>query len=298
MKIHVLDLEFMGEQKAIAAFLVEHRGERVLIETGPHSTLPILEKRLAEHGLRLTDIGHVFLTHIHLDHAGAAWVFAQNGATIYVHPAGQRHLSDPSKLMASAKMIYGDDMERLWGDMNFIAPERLVCPENGQKISIGELDITAWHTPGHAIHHIAWQVENALFTGDVAGVKIGDGPVLPPCPPPDIQVEDWLKSIDLMRKLDVSSLFLTHFGEITDKTRHLDELENRLHAWANWMKLHFENQTPQAEIVPLFTRFFNDELAEKGVSPANLKKYEAANPPFMSVAGLMRYWFKKEAIVK
>lgn len=293
MKITTLDLEFMGEKKAIAAFLVEHRGERILIETGPHSTLPMLEKRLAENGLKLTDIDHVFLSHIHLDHAGAAWVFAQNGATIYVHPAGQRHLTDPSKLMASAKMIYGDDMDRLWGQMNFIAPEQLVCPQNGDKILVGDLQLTAWHTPGHAIHHIAWQIENVLFTGDVAGVKIGGGPVLPPCPPPDIQVEDWLDSIELMQKLDVSRMFLTHFGEITDKTRHLDELKNRLHEWANWMKPHFEKQTPQAEIVPQFEAFFKNELLENGVGPADLKKYAAANPPFMSVAGLMRYWFKK-----
>ncbi len=296
MKIHTIDLQFLGEKRAIAAFLIEKKGSPlVLIETGPHSTLPVLEKELFKKGFKISDIGHVFLTHIHLDHAGAAWVFAQNGATIHVHPAGTKHLSDPSRLMASAKMIYGDDMDRLWGRMENIAPERLHFPENGEKITFQNLEFTAWHTPGHAIHHIAWQLGKNLFTGDVAGVKIGRGPVVPPCPPPDIQVENWLESINLMRKLDVDTLFLTHFGKITDKVAHLDALENRLKKYADWMKPHFEKQTPQSEIIPLFTQFSKKELAENSVGTAGLRKYAAANPPEMSVVGLMRYWSKKNA---
>ena len=293
MKIHTLDLEFLGEKRAIAAFLIEKKGSPlVLVETGPHSTFPVLEQKLSEKGLKTSDIGHVFVTHIHLDHAGSAWVFAQNGAKIYVHPAGAKHLSDPSRLMASAKMIYGDDMDRLWGRMENIAPEQLVFPQNGEKIRLGNLDITAWHTPGHAVHHITWQVGQNLFTGDVAGVKIGRGPVVPPCPPPDIQVEHWRASIDLMRNLAVKTLFLTHFGKISDKNSHLDALEKRLVEYADWMKTYFENEKPQAEIVPLFTAFSKKELAQNGVGRAGLRKYAAANPPDMSVAGLMRYWAK------
>ncbi len=294
MKIHTLDLHFLGEKRAIAAFLLEKKGSPlVLIETGPHSTMPVLTEQLAKKGFKPGDIGHVFLTHIHLDHAGAAWAFAQNGATVYVHPAGAKHLGDPSRLMASAKMIYGDDMDRLWGRMEKIAPERLVFPENGGKIKVGNLEVSAWHTPGHAAHHIAWQVGKNLFTGDVAGVKIGRGPVVPPCPPPDIHVENWLASISLMRNLEVENLYLTHFGKVPDKNAHLAALEKRLRDYADWMKFHFEKNTPQPQIIPLFTDFSKRELAKNGVGRAGLRKYAAANPPEMSVAGLMRYWSKQ-----
>ena len=155
MKITTIDLEFQGEKKAIAAYLVEHYGEVALIETGPHSTLSVLEKKLSKLGYALADIGHVFLTHIHLDHAGAAWVFAKNGAKIYVHPAGKRHLAEPSKLMNSAKMIYRDEMDSLWGQMEAIDEGQIFTPAHGETVEIGILKITAWHTPGHAVHHIA-----------------------------------------------------------------------------------------------------------------------------------------------
>ncbi len=294
MKISTLDLRFLGEKRAIAAFLIEKRGcPPALVETGPHSTLPILEEELFKKGLRLADIGHVFLTHIHLDHAGAAWAFAREGAKIHVHPAGARHLIDPSRLMASASQIYGDQMETLWGRMEAIAPELVSQPGHGEKIAVGSLELTAWHTPGHAVHHIAWQAGRKLFTGDVAGVKIGRGPVVPPCPPPDINIEDWLASIELMSKLDVDDLFLTHFGRISDRSSHLDALAERLRGYSDWMRPYFEKGVPQAEIVLVFTEFIKKELAENRVGRAGLRKYAAANPPEMSVAGLMRYWSKK-----
>ena len=166
---------------------------------------------------------------IHFDHAGAAWSFAEQGAKIYVHPKGLPHLAQPEKLYNSARMIYGDDMDRLWGEMRPIPESQLYAPENGEIIEAIGLRFTAWYTPGHAVHHIAWEVssstepqERVLFTGDVAGVRMGGGPVMPPCPPPDIQVEDWLASIQLMRDLPSERFFLTHFGEIGDKNSHLD----------------------------------------------------------------------------
>lgn len=293
MKIHTLDLEFQGIKKSIAAFVVEGSDGLALIECGPASTLPHLQSVLEENGWKINDFQHVFLSHIHFDHAGAAWAFADVGANIYVHPKGLPHLAHPEKLYNSARMIYGDQMDQLWGEMRPIPEPQLYAPEHGEMISAVGLEFKAWYTPGHAVHHIAWEVDDVLFAGDVAGVRMGNGPVMPPCPPPDIQIEDWLASIQLMRELPAKRLFLTHFGAIEDKNPHLDALEQRLLFWAEWMRPHAETQADPASLVPEFQAFVNQELLSAGVAEADLSRYEAANPAFMSVAGLMRYWKKK-----
>ncbi|MFK7947881.1 MAG: MBL fold metallo-hydrolase, partial [Saprospiraceae bacterium] len=232
-------------------------------------------------------------THIHFDHAGGAWALAKQGATIYLHPFGKRHLGEPSKLYASAKRIYQDKMETLWGRMEAIDDDKLRTVEHGESITIGDTTFTAHHTPGHAVHHIAWQVGDNLFAGDVAGVKIAKGIVVPPCPPPDINIEDWIASINLVRDLDINALYLTHFNKITNITAHLEALENILWDWANWMKPHFENGTNQKEIVPQFMEYTKQQLLNHGLTEEEIKQYEAANPSWMSVVGLMRYWKKR-----
>jgi len=331
MTITTLDLGFMGHAQAIAAFVVEGPGGLALVETGPASTLPVLEAALAQHGWQLHDIQHVFLSHIHFDHAGAAWALAEKGATVYVHPKGLPHLAAPEKLYNSARMIYGDQMERLWGPMHPIDERRLHAPAHGEVIEAVGLRFTAWHTPGHAVHHIAWEASppaplqmergeasprpspngegvvsplsiwrgaggEALFAGDVAGVRIGSGPVVPPCPPPDIHVEDWQASIQLLRELPAERIYLTHFGLVENKIQHLNELETRLLASAEWMRPYAEANVPVEEVVPKFKAFALAELAAAGVDAEGLKRYEAANPAFMSVAGLMRYWKKVKGV--
>jgi glyoxylase-like metal-dependent hydrolase (beta-lactamase superfamily II) len=291
--IHTLDLAFLGEEKTIAAFLVETYDGPVLFETGPYSCFPQLEKEISRIGYTIHDIQHVFLTHIHLDHAGAAWAFAELGAKIHVHPLGVRHLSSPERLMESARRIYKDKMDELWGEMKPIPMESIVPAEHESVVMVANEKITAWHSPGHAIHHIAWQVKEELITGDVAGVKIGDGIVVPPCPPPDINLEDWMESIALMRKINPSALDLTHFGKITDITIHLDALEKVLNDWANWIKPHWEAGADPAAITPLFQAYTHQQLVTAGIPKEDLPRYEKANPSWMSVVGLMRYWSKK-----
>lgn len=300
MKIHTLDLEFRQLEHTIAVFVVEGPEGLVLVETGPYSTFPHLESAIRSRGWQLTDFQTVFLSHIHFDHAGAAWALARHGAKIFVHPKGLPHLAHPEKLYNSARMIYGDAMDTLWGAMEPIPEDQLYAPAHGESITAAGLPFRAWYTPGHAVHHIAWEVGSAgdaiLFTGDVAGVKIENHPVVPPCPPPDINVEDWQQSIRLLRELPVETLYLTHFGIITDKHAHLDALEARLLAWATWIKPYFDNQIPVPEIVPAFEAFVRQELLAAGLDATGLEQYEAANPAFMSVAGLMRYWTKKQVI--
>ncbi len=290
----ILDLNFLDLPGAIAAFLVPSSEGPVLVETGPYSTFDTLKQAVEDQGASIDEIRHVLLTHIHLDHAGAAWAFAEAGAKIYVHPFGARHLISPEKLMESARRIYQDEMDRLWGDMKPIPEQQVVTVNHGDVLTIGDKQFTAHHTPGHARHHIAWQVEETLFTGDVAGVKIQAGPVVPPCPPPDIDLEAWKQSLDLIRGLDIQRMMLTHFGEITDATSHLQKLEDCLDDWAQWIRREWESGKTNDEMLPAFDHYTGNQLVLGGVDEQGKRLYEAANPSWMSVAGLVRYWTKNQ----
>lgn len=290
---HTLDLHFQNFEHAIASFCIESSDGLILIESGPYSTYHSLVKELSEKGLSVHDVKHVLLTHIHFDHAGAAWAFAEKGATIYLHPFGANHMADPSKLVASATMIYGDQMDTLWGQMKNIPKQNLQTVDHLEEVSIGGINLTSLHTPGHAKHHIAWKYEDMIFAGDVAGVRIDGGPVVPPCPPPDINIENWKSSIDLILKQDPKTLVLTHFGKIEEVKDHLNELGNILDDWSFWMKNRWTEGLTNEQITPLFMSYTANQLKSKGVSDEGIKQYEAANPSWMSVAGLVRYWKKK-----
>src|SRR5690606_40448063 len=172
MQIHTLDLNFQNLSHAIAAYLIEGPEGYLLIETGPMSTLPALQARLAEHGLSAGDIGDVVVTHIHLDHAGAAGWWAQQGARVYVHPMGAPHLVDPARLWASAGRIYGEAMESLWGSVVPAPPEQVRVVRDGQQITAAGVTLTAIDTPGHAGHHHTYRLGDVGFTGDAAGVRV------------------------------------------------------------------------------------------------------------------------------
>ena len=293
--IHTIDLKFLDQPNGIAAFLVETSIGPILIETGPHSTLSTLVKAINKIGYQKEDIKHVFITHIHLDHAGAAWCFAAHGAKIYLHPFGYKHVHDPSKLLASAKMIYKEKMDYLWGTLKPISADQLITVDHGQSIEIDSLTVQAWHTPGHAKHHIAWQIGTDLFTGDVAGVCINDGPVIPPCPPPDINIEHWQESLDIIESLDtIETYYLTHFGKVTSIQAHIKLLRESLTAYSSFVKPYHDRGDSSELLLPDFTAFVNDYLTSHGMSMVDANAYEAANPSNMSVAGLMRYWHKKE----
>lgn len=288
--IHVLDLDFLDEHFVIASFLIESDDGIILIETGPETTFAHLKSAISKEGFDWKDVKHVLLTHIHFDHAGAAWKFAQNGAKIYVHPIGLPHLHDPEKLWNSAKRIYGDDMERLWGKMEPINNNQLVEADDGDVLKIGNIEFRVLYTPGHAVHHNAYKSGNIIFTGDVAGVRINKGPAVPPCPPPDINIEAWKKSIQRLKKQNPEFLYLTHFGIVDNPQKHLTALEATLDKWANWMKPYFAAQTPPREIIPKLTEYTGSQLREAGVSEEDIQRYEKANPSYMSVSGLLRYW--------
>ncbi len=293
-EIKVIDLHFLEYEHAIASFLIESSESPILIETGPETTYKYLKEGIEKLGYKVEDVQHVFLTHIHFDHAGAAWKFAQNGAKIYVHPIGLPHLANPEKLWNSAALIYGEDMARLWGKMEPIPENQLIPVDDRDEIKIGDVDLKIWYTPGHAIHHNAIQYGDTILTGDVGGVKVGNGPVVPPCPPPDINIELWKSSIQKLRNLNPNYVYLTHFSRYDNPNVLFNELETMLDNWSNWMKPYYDQGTKSEEITPKFMEYSRDYFISKGLNNEEIQAYEYANPSWMSVNGLLRYWKLKE----
>ncbi|RDI95161.1 MBL fold metallo-hydrolase [Meiothermus sp. QL-1] len=290
--IHILDLQDRAPQ-VIAAFLLETEEGPVLFETGPESRFSTLLDGLNGLGYAASDVRHVFVTHIHLDHAGAAWRMAERGATIYVHPRGAPHLVDPSRLWTSAQRIYGEQMETLWGQMGTVPEKQVRALEDGEVVRLGGVEVRAVETPGHASHHHAYLIgREALIAGDIAGVRIGRGLALPPCPPPEVHLEGWLQSLAKLRALGPRRLYLTHFGLFEDVEAHLEGLGHRLRTWADWVKERLKAGQPREEMVAEFEAWVMEELRKAGLSPEEMGVYELANPARMSVDGLVRYWNK------
>ncbi|MGB9755542.1 MAG: MBL fold metallo-hydrolase, partial [Desulfurella sp.] len=213
----IIDLDFQDKQNIIASFLIEAK-EPILIETGPDSTFEHLTKHLQHSGLSQKDIKHVFVTHIHLDHSGAAWHFAKSGAKIYVHPNGAKHLIDPARLVASAKTVYKDKLKSLFGDLEPISKEQIIVLNDEEAIDISGTNIIPIFTPGHAKHHACFFLDDHMFTGDEGGIRILDGPIMPPMPPPDINLKEWVLSIEKLKKYAPQFICPTHFGCFKDDT--------------------------------------------------------------------------------
>src|SRR5204863_6904765 len=190
----------------IAATLLETDEGPILFDTCPGSTFANLAAALSQLGAKARDVRHVFLSHIHFDHAGAACRFAELGAMVYVHPRGAPHLIDPAKLVASATRLYGDEMERLWGKFSAIAPERVRVLDNNVVVRVASFEIRAIETPRHASHHHVYHWDENVFGGDVAGVRLGGGPPAPPFVPPELDIEAWRESIAKIGALDPAKL--------------------------------------------------------------------------------------------
>ena len=293
-QIQIIDLNFQNTKESIGSFLIKTAKGPILIESGPASTFHQLEQGIIQAGYKVTDIYAVLLTHIHFDHAGAAWMFAKNGTKIYVHEMGLPHLANPEKLWNSAAQIYGDDMDRLWGKMEAIDESLLIAANDGDVIDFDDVQFKVIYTPGHAVHHNAYQLNDIVFTGDVAGCKIENGPVVPPCPPPDINIELWKQSLQKLRNTNANALYLTHFGKHENPTELLNELEEALDNWANFIKPYYDANTPVSQIIPKFMKYTADAFKLKGLSTEEIQTYEYANPSWMSVNGLLRYWKLKE----
>jgi glyoxylase-like metal-dependent hydrolase (beta-lactamase superfamily II) len=291
--VHILDSQHLGRRGISAATALESDDGLILFDTGPESTFKTIAAQLPERGFSLQDVRHVFLSHIHFDHAGAAWRFAQLGATIYVHPRGAPHLIDPTKLVASATRLYGDKMERLWGKIDAVPEERVRILQDNDTVRIAQVDIRAIATPGHASHHHIYQWDDTVFGGDVAGVRLGGGPPVPPFVPPELEIESWLESIAKIRALNPAKLYLPHFGLVEGAlSAHLDALEERVRRWSIWFRDRLRAGDDEPELPPAFAQYVADELRHAGATEEELLDYEQADPSFMAVSAAIRYWRK------
>ncbi len=292
--IHVLDTLHLGRPGIIAATALETDNGLALFDTGPESTFENISAALHALGFSPNDVRHVFLSHIHLDHAGAAWRFAESGATIYVHPRGARHLLDPARLMESATRIFGEEnMATLWGEMRPLPENQLRVTEDGATIRAGQFEVRALATPGHASHHNVYHWDDNLFGGDVAGVRLDDGPPVPPFVPPELHVESWLDSIERMRTLEVAHLYLPHFGLVEgDLGGHFDALAERVRRWSTWFRDQLRQGRGEAELVPDFASYEAKDILEAGAAAERLADYEQADPSYMAVTASVRYWQK------
>jgi glyoxylase-like metal-dependent hydrolase (beta-lactamase superfamily II) len=277
-----LDLLFQGAERVIGAYLLDTEDGPTLLDCGPTSCVDALRSALAEHGLSVTDVRHLLLSHIHLDHAGAAGVLCREhpGLAVHVAPVGAPHLVDPSRLERSARRLYGGAFDDLWGELAPVPAANV--RETGDRV----LGLDCFPSPGHASHHVCYvDGEGSLYSGDAAGVRLVPGRhVQPVCPPPDIDVEAWERTMDEIERRDPERICLIHFGEVTDTHRHLAELRRRLREWAERARTLDE----EAWVAAAHEELERDEgrLAED---------YERAAPLWQCYAGLRRYWSKRDA---
>ncbi len=294
--LFTLDTLYQNLPELIAVYAIPHAQGVALVDCGPGVTLPVVLRALETHGYAPSQVTDVLLTHIHLDHAGAAGWWAQQGARVHVHPVGAPHLVNPEKLLASAQRLYGDAMDQLWGAFLPAPQARVVIQPDGAVINVGGQEFRALHTPGHAEHHIAYLWRDVCFSGDVGGVRTGGlQHVRLPTPPPEVHFEKWRASVARLRAADFQFIAPTHFGMYA-KDAHLDLLERTLDALLQWLETEIKT-APSQEI---FRRDFDallDELARAdGYTRAQIRILEAAGgASVMSADGVYRYWQKYRA---
>lgn len=292
-----LDLEFLGQPEVIATALLHGPRGVALVDPGPSTTWAGLLAQLRARGIAPADVRAVLITHIHLDHAGAAGLAAGAlpNATFFVHERGAAHMADPSKLLASAARLYGADMDRLWGDVRPLPVDRMRVLKGGETFdAAGRTLAVAW-TPGHASHHVSYfdQRHGVAFVGDTAGIRRGLNPyVMPPTPPPDIDLDAWRESTRAILAWHPERLFLTHFGAFGDAELHVAKLWERMEDWSRRVKASLERPGSDEERAAAFTQEIVDDLRTQ-MSQEEAEGYANAARFDFSWSGLARYWRRK-----
>ena len=300
MKAEPIDLDFMGAEEVTAAFLLLGGSSAALVETGPSTSVESLVRGLRQRGVSPRDMQQVFLTHIHLDHAGASGHLAGllPNAVLHVHEIGYRHLVNPTKLVQGATHVYGQKMDELWGKMCPVPEDRLVALTGSEEAGAADGVLVAHHTPGHARHHLAYHEPESrtLFAGDAAGIRLpGSSHVRPPSSPPDFDPQAWATSIALIRRLELRNLAPTHFGTFEDVDRHLDELERRLRDWLLFVEQRVDAECTKDEITDELRARADAELLAEGAGPGVAERYELAGSMGVFVDGLLQFFKKPPA---
>jgi glyoxylase-like metal-dependent hydrolase (beta-lactamase superfamily II) len=292
----VIDLDYLGQEDAIAACLLETRAGLAIIDPGPATTLPALHAALVERGASVADVTAILLTHIHLDHAGATGsLLRENPAiAVHVHERGAPHLVDPTKLLDSATRIYGDRMQALWGDFLPVPATAVRTLAGGETLDLGGRLIDVAYTPGHAWHHVSYldRASGSAFVGDTAGERYPSGtPAIPATPPPDIELERWAESTQQFRRWSPDRLVVTHFGAIADVGGHLDQHEQALAEWSRRVRDSLAAPGTDEAHADAFAARVLDELRGT-VSPRALQRVKPSSIR-SGWFGLARYWRKR-----
>ena len=291
--IHIIDLIFLGRSGTIAAYLVPHSKGAILVETGPCSTINNLIAGIQQHGYQVPDITDVFLTHIHLDHAGAAGWWAKHGTRIHVHEVGAPHLINPEKLLASAGRLYGNMMDTLWGEFVPVPEANLSIMHDQEVAQVGDISVLALDVPGHASHHLAYLVGNTCFSGDIGGIRLNARQYLSlPMPPPDFHLEKWRASIHYIQKYRPSRIVPTHFGVYSDASWHLQAVLDELDEVEAWIEERLPRNPSLEDLRQQFIIFEQARAQTYGVEKSIVEAQQIANPSFMSADGIFRYWNK------
>jgi len=293
-----VDLTFLGRPEIIATAILHGAPGVALIDPGPATTLDTLTTALTRKGIRFDDVRQILVTHIHLDHAGAVGSIVEKHPHIevIVHERGATHLADPAKLLKSAGRLYGQDMERLWGDVKPVPAERLRAVAGGETLDIAGREIKVAYTPGHASHHVSYfdTAAGVAFVGDTAGIRRGSGTyVMPPTPPPDIDIEAWHESERKILSWDPDTLFLTHFGPFQGARQHMHGMFGNLSDWSRIVRRLIADESRTEE--DRETAFVDEVFAEirRQVGDAEADSYTKAGGLHYSWQGLSRYWRKR-----
>src|SRR5262245_52079146 len=299
--VSYFDLNFQNRSRVIACAVLHGSGGVAIVDPGPSSTLPVLHRQLAAAGISLADVTTILLTHIHLDHAGATGTLVRENPhlRVYVHEIGAPHMTDPGKLVASATRLYGDAMDRLWGEIAPVPAGAMTTLQGGERIDVAGRSLEVAYTPGHASHHVSYfSVDSGIaFVGDTAGVRVvPNGFVLPPTPPPDIDLETWARSLSTIDQWQADALLVTHFGPASSVRRHLTEMRDHLDLVGHLSKqsLRIEGEDEVKE------DWFVDQVRQelrRSLSDADASSYEISGRFDLNWRGLARYWRKKEPSV-
>jgi glyoxylase-like metal-dependent hydrolase (beta-lactamase superfamily II) len=295
-----IDLNFLGVPEIIATAVLHGSAGVALIDPGPSTTVEGLKQSLRRKGISLDDVRQILLTHIHLDHAGATGSLVRENPRIdvFVHERGAPHMIEPSKLLASAGRLYGADMNRLWGDFLPVPADRVRILKGEERITAGGRELEVAYTPGHASHHVAYfdRSSRVAFVGDTAGIRRPDRDyIMPPTPPPDIDLDAWRVSEDRILSWDPDTLFLTHFGPFHGARIHFQEMTERLAAWSRTVRRLLADASLDDE--QRLQAFMNEALLDlkRKVGELEAERYSRAGRLDYSWQGLSRYWKKKMA---
>jgi len=297
----LVDLNHLGRSSVIGAAVLELDDGVAIVDPGPSSTAPVLRAGLAGSGIQVSDVRWLLVTHVHLDHAGACGSLVRENPAIrvVVHERGARHMADPSRLVASARRVFGERMDELWGPFLPVPGGNLHIVSDGDPISLGNQGrrLEVAYTPGHAKHHVSYfDAETRIaFVGDAAGARIRDAEtILPATPPPDFDPDLIQASVERILEWQPERLFLTHFGLATDVNGHAARHAKKLSDWSQQVRQSLQETDSDQVLAGRFSEWVRADLRDS-MDEESVLAYEQGAATDLSWSGLARYWRSQDS---